>query len=488
MEADIRVLVLHTSCCYLDEVRLLCGLERHPLFSGVEFHHALVDGLPCPYAAQLPRPIADNCATNNRAAFQLLASNGRRVHSLRDHAQAPVRTRFDSGTIEAPSMLDVRYRSLNLWEIVKCSAAATLQWESLRRTVSAGLSEHELATVKALMVDAVRHIEAMDLLLCAVQPTHCVLFNGFFHRERAAVELCQLHGVAAIAIESSTFRNFKHFSQSGMAGNRNDWALLGRNRVNVRAIMAAEKAQLDALMMDKLLGRGNFIQQAPRRGGARQRLCIPPDAKLAIFLGQVPHDSAITGDDLAFCDVLEAVELLIAQFGSELADVFLIIRLHPGGSVTSLRDDLLARRYANAALPANIRVVAGLSENTFDLMEIADVAITCSSQAGLEALWLRKPLVVLGNPYYAGKGFTRDVTDKESLTLALRSSLQAPLSQRHADQLEVFLYGLIFEYLVPISRDASTLTERGFQMMRNMLSGRHRLHGLVQPPLHDPDN
>lgn len=483
-----RMLLLHTTCCYLDDiVRTLCGLESHRLFSEVEFHHSLVDGSVCPYAAQLQAPIAGNCHRINREALHYLEDGDRRVHWMRSYLSDRPDSPFDLDTIQKVSVFTTTYKDLNLWEIVKCSVAAYLEWESLRESVSGGMSDRDFIQVKAFFWDAVKYIDATERLLVDVEPTHCIVFNGHFHRERVAVELCRRRSIAVLAIESSTFRDLLHLSQTGVAGNRNDWALLGSDCVVARRLSVWEKTRLDAFMSRKFAGNGNFIALPPRVGGVRERLRIRADAKVVLFLGQVPHDSAITSDDLAFCDVPCAIQLLLAQFATRFTDAVLVVRLHPGGAVTSLRKDLLADRYAARELPPNVRLVTGLLENTYDLMETADVAITCSSQAGLEALWFGKPLIVLGNPYYSGKGFTRDVTNDAALGAALSESLvSAYHSQEQADRFNAFLYGLIFEYLIPFSRDSGALTERGYQMVRNLLTGRSRLFNVAATALDKP--
>lgn len=483
-----RMLLLHTTCCYLDDiVRTLCGLERHRLFAEIEFHHGLVDGSVCPYAAQLPAPIAGNCVRINQNALVYLQDGDRSVHWMRSHLSDHPDSPFDLDTIQQVSVFTTTYKDLNLWEIVKCSVAAYLEWESLRNCVSGGMSDRDFSQVKAFFWDAVKYIDATERLLAHVEPTHCIVFNGHFHRERIAVELCRRRSIAVLAIESSTFRDLKHLSQTGVAGNRNDWALLGNDYIVARRLSAWEKTRLDSFMNRKLAGDGNFIALPPRRSGVRERLRIRADVKVVLFLGQVPHDSAVTSDDLAFCDVPSAIELLLAQFATKFIDAVLVVRLHPGGAVTSLRKDLLADRYTARELPQNVRLVTGLLENTYDLMETADVAITCSSQAGLETLWLGKPLIVLGNPYYAGKGFTRDVTNDAALGTALSESLVgARHSQDQTGRFHAFLYGLIFEYLIPFSRDAGALTERGYQMVHNVLTGRGRLFSVAQSALDKP--
>lgn len=66
--------------------------------------------------------------------------------------------------------------------------------------------------------------------------------------------------------------------------------------------------------------------------------------------------------------------------------------------------------------------MAGRSD-IHDLIAAADVVVVFSSNVGMEALLLDKPVVVAGRPYYGGKGLTIDVRHKTELPDALRQAL-----------------------------------------------------------------
>jgi hypothetical protein len=468
--------MLHSTCCYFqDTLHAICELQKHELFSTTEIHHVLVAPGTCTYEYQLAAPTDVNCREINDKASVYLNQSGRSVHLLKNLLRDDLKAPLEVAGITVDSLEDLIYRDIALWAAVKPSVAAYLQWESVSARLRS-ISTKEWDCIQRFLKTAARYIDASDTLLEQVKPTHCLIFNGHFYRERVMLEICRRRGVSVLAIESCTFGDLKHVSQTGVTGNHNDWALLGDDWDRARRLNSSQNAQLDAFMRDKFAGVDNFVPQPVRRNGVRERLRIGEAEKVVVFFGQVPHDSVIVNDDRGFCDLPRAVTILLEIFSLVYPDVTLILRLHPGGDVTSLRVDHLAISLSTKTLPTNVRLISGRTENTYDIMELADVGITVSSQAGLEFLWLHKPLIVLGNAYYGNKGFTWDVRNAKELKVALQITLQGfSLSPLQCQRIDVFLFGLIFEYLVPFCRKEGVFTDVGCRMIANLLCGRARL-------------
>jgi len=62
--------------------------------------------------------------------------------------------------------------------------------------------------------------------------------------------------------------------------------------------------------------------------------------------------------------------------------------------------------------------------NARRLAKNADTVIVINSKAGLESLYLKTPVIVLGDPFYSQKGLTHDVTDLGELPTVLRTLVQ----------------------------------------------------------------
>jgi len=64
-------------------------------------------------------------------------------------------------------------------------------------------------------------------------------------------------------------------------------------------------------------------------------------------------------------------------------------------------------------LPENVILIRGdgKSVNTQELLKLANLVIVNTSQAGLEACLLNKPVIVFGDAFYANKGFTLEYNE-----------------------------------------------------------------------------
>lgn len=62
--------------------------------------------------------------------------------------------------------------------------------------------------------------------------------------------------------------------------------------------------------------------------------------------------------------------------------------------------------------------------DTYSLIEQADVVVTLNSQAGLEAAMIGKPVILCGDAFYGGLGFTYEVRHPENLATTLRVALR----------------------------------------------------------------
>ncbi|MGC4086160.1 MAG: hypothetical protein QM736_29570 [Vicinamibacterales bacterium] len=110
--------------------------------------------------------------------------------------------------------------------------------------------------------------------------------------------------------------------------------------------------------------------------------------------------------------------------------------------------------------------------NTYDLIRKSHVCVTVCSQAGLEALLLQKEVVLLGDAYYGGLGFTHDVQDLGQLGPAILGALSPSGRRADPDRLSPFFY--IFDRLYCIEKTAEGLASL---MLRSL--GRRRLASLT---------
>lgn len=94
-------------------------------------------------------------------------------------------------------------------------------------------------------------------------------------------------------------------------------------------------------------------------------------------------------------------------------DLQVIVRVHPADNVSANVTGTKAFSFrgemerSDVSIPKNVHIIwPEESVETYELMDQAAVGICYSSTTGLEFCCLGKPMIVLGTPHYAKKGFT----------------------------------------------------------------------------------
>ncbi|MFQ5500846.1 MAG: methyltransferase domain-containing protein, partial [Phycisphaerae bacterium] len=121
----------------------------------------------------------------------------------------------------------------------------------------------------------------------------------------------------------------------------------------------------------------------------------------------------------------------------------LVIKLHP-------LCDLRFGRACYTPLLRGIDSVAPSDTDTLSLIACSSTVITHNSSAGIEALMLDRPVVVLGEAQYGGKGFTHDYSGGDDLGRLIESAARDSIDETERDRRDRYLYELLFHELVCI--------------------------------------
>jgi capsule polysaccharide export protein KpsC/LpsZ len=110
-----------------------------------------------------------------------------------------------------------------------------------------------------------------------------------------------------------------------------------------------------------------------------------------------------------FCNSMADWVLRVVRFFMENPQVQLVIRLHPAESKIAGPSVADTIRQTFPDISENIRLVGSQEKiNTYDLMEIADLALVYTSSTGLEMATRGIPVLLSGSAHYRNKGFTID--------------------------------------------------------------------------------
>jgi capsular polysaccharide export protein len=95
--------------------------------------------------------------------------------------------------------------------------------------------------------------------------------------------------------------------------------------------------------------------------------------------------------------------------------------------------------------------------NTQQLIEKSAAVITVNSTVGIEAMLHLKPVITLGDAFYAVPGLVRSCGSND-LAGVLEQALETSVDR---DLVEHFLYFLRYDYLVPLDRNNTAASDPG---------------------------
>jgi hypothetical protein len=99
----------------------------------------------------------------------------------------------------------------------------------------------------------------------------------------------------------------------------------------------------------------------------------------------------------------------VIRFLADRPEVQVVVRIHPAETWTVGPSVEEIIRTVLPELPSHIHLVGSTEKiNTYDLMEIADLALVYTTTAGLEMATRGIPVLVSGKAHYRKKGFTLD--------------------------------------------------------------------------------
>ena len=119
-------------------------------------------------------------------------------------------------------------------------------------------------------------------------------------------------------------------------------------------------------------------------------------------------------------------------------DLWLVVKTHPAETNFSSYNKIRAF--------AQKRRILFLEERSVkELIEKSKAVVTINSTVGIESLLFSKPVVVLGNAFYAGRGFTFDVKELGQFSHMLEEALVSRVDEK---KIKEFLYTLRYHYLI----------------------------------------
>ena len=232
------------------------------------------------------------------------------------------------------------------------------------------------------------------------KPNYIVIEGGLTHFSRTCVEVARNLDIGVIAIENSFIKDkiFIEF-ETGCVCNRFSFARTAKDWLECRYLTETMSREVDTWV-------DSIFKNGLKFGGVGETYNIKEGRKTIFVPLQVWHDQVVLYD--TEYDNEEFIKSIFRLATHRLQDFDFILKCHPKEEKVDWQRNT-GNWLMSQDIPKNVTVLRNGAYNTQDLIRKCDAVIVNNSQTGLEACLLGKPTVVLGDAYYADKGFTIDV-------------------------------------------------------------------------------
>jgi hypothetical protein len=212
----------------------------------------------------------------------------------------------------------------------------------------------------------------------------------------------------------------------------------------------------------------------------------PNKKSIGIFTNLV-WDAQVLFKDTIFCGVVDWVLQTIEFFLSK-PESQVILRIHPAevkGNFETQEKILDIIRQRFPTIHEHIKIIPPESDiSTYTLSEIIDVALLYTTKVGLEMALKGLPVIVAGEAFFRGKGFTYDPeTRDEYFQLLSRYQKLKPLSEEQLQLAQQYVYHYFHRRLVPFrfikNPKLSEIERIEITTLEDLLPGRDRALDII---------
>lgn len=288
------------------------------------------------------------------------------------------------------------------------------------------------------------------------RPDVVIVPNGMIQEFGAVYETARFLGIPVVTYEFGEQDQRVWLGQNSWVIHHNTDELWAEHKN--RVLNNEQRSWLESFLAgrQKLTTGAQFAhlwQKADRAGGAKMRAVLGLDDRPVVLLPtNVLGDSATLGLTVFSPSMTEWMERVL-PFLADRPEVQVVIRIHPGETLTVGPSVMEIVRRVLPELPPHIHLV-GPSEkvNTYDLMEITDLALVYTTTAGLEMALRGIPVLVSGRAHYREKGFTLDAQTWNEYFTVLEQALKSMPARLSPKQVELawnYAYAFFAEYPQP---------------------------------------
>jgi hypothetical protein len=221
-----------------------------------------------------------------------------------------------------------------------------------------------------------------------------------------------------------------------------------------RKLSLEEKKTITTYLESRKKGTNDWINFGVSKRQESIKIDFPPE-KTALLLTNVSWDAQIHYNTNIFESMQDWLRSTINWYSAQ-ENSFLIIRVHPAevtGNIVS-RDPVVEWINENyESLPGNIKIISPEDRvSTYSLMNSANLGLVYATKASIELATLGKEIIVAGDAWVRGKGFTHDPISETEYLEMLKNYSECRLEKRSNIEMALsFAYFFFFQKMIPIS-------------------------------------
>lgn len=287
----------------------------------------------------------------------------------------------------------------------------------------------------------------------ATKTYDAILFShGIYCTWQILVDYCEQHGINYICYDRAKTRghiNINWCKPSPVWEMGTAW-----NRLEHYSLTEKEETMVDSYLGERELQTGDVFKfNTEKRSGdldeIRRTLGIKPGAKVITVFTNLIWDAANVSRDVAFSSPVECIVQTIKRF-QDTDDIHILIRPHPAEKIIGTRErygQLVIKEF-DGNLPENVSIAEPeLSINSFTILDISSVGVVHTSTVGLEMAIEGKPVILISETHYRGKGFTLDATSPDHYFSLLSNALnESEIDKTRVSLARKYFYLMMFEY------------------------------------------
>jgi hypothetical protein len=284
----------------------------------------------------------------------------------------------------------------------------------------------------------------------------CVLNHGIYVPQGVVAEVCRAKGVRVVTWNPAYRKGcfiFSHddtYHHTLMDEPSNAWegiaAIPGVLNVIDQYLVSRERGDNDWI---KFHSNPNF-----HAADYMEQIGLRHDRPVVLLLTNVAWDAQLHYPANAFPNMMEWIRATVRWF-SERPDLQLVIRVHPAevsGNVPSRQRVIESIAAEFPSLPQNVKIISPQDTiSTYSLAAKADCALIYGTKMGVELSARGMPVIVAGEAWVRGKGFTIDCSDRDDYFRALeRLPMRTRLSANEIERARAYAFHFFYRRMIPL--------------------------------------